>query len=93
MQHKSSQRRYNSGLRVIVRSFGDIPHIRKIVSMTDTAVFVCREESYDAILAGERDAPMIGFPLQDVFKYDQPMADVIAAGRRPDWNHLRPLSA
>lgn len=91
MQQESLSLAYRRGLRVIVRTYGDNPCIRKVLSATDTAVFVCREESYEAILAGERDSPMVGFPFEDVFQFDETAAAIIEAGNRPEWGRLRPI--
>lgn len=82
MQLESSSP-YSCGLRVIARTYGDNPCIRKILSTTSTAVFVCCEESYEAILAGERESPMIGVPFEDVFQFDDTAAAIIAA-----WNGM-----
>lgn len=91
MQQESVSSPNGRGLRVIVRAYGDNARIRKVLSMTSTAVFVCREESYEAILAGERDSPMIGFPFEDVFQFDETAAAIIEAGNRPEWSRLRPI--
>jgi hypothetical protein len=93
MQHESNTTKGDCGLLVIVRCYGDEPGIRRVLSITNTAVFVCRQESYEAILAGEKDAPMVGFPVQDVFQFDETAAVAIAAGRAPDWRRLRPIHA
>jgi hypothetical protein len=92
MQQESALPSHNSALRVIVRAYGDRPFIRRVISITDTAVFVCREESYDRIVAGELEMPMAGFPLRDVFQFDETAAAAIAAGRSPIWDRLRPIS-
>ena len=41
-----------------------------LLSATDAAAFVCREEAYDDIVSGRKDPPLIGFPIEDVYNSD-----------------------
>jgi DNA helicase II / ATP-dependent DNA helicase PcrA len=71
MQQESVSHQGGCGLRVIVRAFGDNARIRKVLSMTNTAVFVCREESW----ANRTRFLLVGDPYQSIFRF---------AGSRPD---------
>jgi len=87
------------GHRVIVRGFGGRPLMRRVLSCTQTASFVCRDEHYDEIVAGVRPPPMVGFPLSDVFDFDGAASNVLlrqwdtTGSTTPDqWERLPRLS-
>jgi hypothetical protein len=82
---------YKPGTLIIVRAFGDRPLCRAILSYTKDAVFVCREESYPAIASGEREMPLIGFPIRDAFEAPEWALTAIRAGKPVDLAKLRPL--
>jgi hypothetical protein len=100
MQEHDASVSYSGRMVVIVRALGGEPARRILLSNTADAVFVCREEDYDAIVAGNRPAPMIGFPQDDVFECDEAvfaaLADQWARQRNTDpstWRQLRRYSA
>jgi hypothetical protein len=38
-----------------------------VLNSTERAVFVCSELAYEFIVRGEREPPVVGFPIEDVF--------------------------
>ena len=71
MQEYDTSVSYSNREPVIVRAYGGEAARRILLTATADAAFVCREENYDAIIAGSRPAPMIGFPREDVFEFDE----------------------
>lgn len=57
--------------RAIVRAFGDEPLLRYAALSEDGVVMVRSERSYRAWEAGEERNNWIGWPMRDVFKYEE----------------------
>lgn len=72
------------GELVILRAYGGQPLIRRIFETTDKAVFVTDDARKDDLIS-------IGFPREDVFKYDPQLAkktgQLFKKGKW-DWNKL-----
>jgi hypothetical protein len=76
------------GGRVIVRAYGDRPLVRRVWDYDGSAVLIAGEREFHLLERGE-EAPMpVGFPPEDVFRYDAELAHVIARGGSLDWGHL-----
>lgn len=76
---------------VIVRSFGGIPLIRRLWDEGDHAVFITNDEQFQLLTKGENAIEPIGFPREDVFKYDPELAslmDRLVKSGKWDWNKL-----
>jgi hypothetical protein len=56
---------------VIARSFGDVPIVRRVWSNDENAVYICTEERFNQLKAGNAKLLLVGFPRQDVFEYDE----------------------
>lgn len=69
------------GEKVIVRAFDGEPLVRLIWEVSQKAVYICSEEGYQRLLAGEPWLP-IGFPKNDVFQYDP----VVAERLKQNWH-------
>ncbi len=57
--------------KAIVRAFGDEPLLRYAALSEDGVVMVRSERSYRAWETGEGEGNWIGWPRQDVFKYEK----------------------
>ncbi len=76
---------------VIVRAYGQKPLIRAILAVLQEGALVCMPEDAEAIRAGRKPEPMLGFPKKDLFRYDGAVAGLIAKGTAVDWAKLTPL--
>jgi hypothetical protein len=81
-----------AGEMVIARGYNGAAYVRKVLSIVGRAAIICPPESYDAIIAGKEDAPLVGFPIGDVFQFEPAAGDAVAAGKQPQWERLRPLA-
>ncbi len=59
------------GDRVIARSFGDMPIVRRVWRSDENAVYICTEERFKKLKDGNTNLLLVGFPRQDVFAYDK----------------------
>ncbi len=75
------------GDRVIVRAFGDEALVRRVWQVNGQAVYVTDDLNFRRLEAGA-DAPFaIGFPREDVFRYDAGAAARIGNSDW-DWTYL-----
>ncbi len=75
------------GDRVIVRADGDVPLVRRVWGADDRAVYVTDEATLAKLAAGAEGPLAIGFPREDVFRYEPEAAARI--GRGPwEWSSL-----
>jgi hypothetical protein len=81
MQEGNTKNLESLGTTVIVRTYGGAPRIARVISVTPDAAFVCAPEYFDAIASGEHEPPMVGFPLNDVFEFDEALVDRIKSDR------------
>jgi hypothetical protein len=80
------------GELVIVRTYGDRPEIRRIWDMDENAIYITNDEQFK-LLTGGREGLFIGFPRQDVFKYNQMLAasmENLCKEKKWRWNKLTP---
>ena len=71
------------GERVVVKSVTG-PLVRRIWEVYDDAVIVVPDDLYAKLQAGEEDAPLSGFPPEDVFEMiTSEVPD------NPDWTHMQ----
>jgi len=92
MQHAQSSEGSEKmrGEKVIVRAFDGEPLVRLIWDVAPKTVYICNEEGYQRLLAGEPWMP-IGFPRKDVFQYDPAVAERLTMNWRGDpsiWENL-----
>lgn len=60
------------GDKVIVRSFGDRPLIRRVWCVQDGVVYICNERNFSKVLGSNiSNVNCTGFPADDVFQYDE----------------------
>jgi hypothetical protein len=79
---------------VIVRAYGGVPFVRRIWDEDDQVIFITNDEQLKLLLAGETAIQPIGFPREDVFKYDPELATSIEQFHRCgkwDWKKLVPF--
>ena len=77
---------------VIVRAFGNIPLIRRVWDEDDKAVYITNDEQFQFLIEAKEALEPIGFPREDVFKYDPELAssmDRLLKGGKWDWDKLR----
>jgi hypothetical protein len=78
------------GEKVIVRAFEKEPLVRYIWAVFPDVIYICSEEGYQKLMAGEEWRP-VGFPREDVFQYDPGNGDALSENWRHDpcfWEHL-----
>lgn len=79
------------GDKVIVRAYGGIPLIRRIWDENDCAVYITNDEQFQLLTDDKVAIEPIGFPREDVFKYDPELAslmDQLVKNEKWDWNKL-----
>ncbi len=64
------------GDKVIVRTYGDEPKIVRVWEVLPDIVLVCSEENYRILGSGRIGLWPVGFPKEDVFRYN-PQQDTI----------------
>jgi hypothetical protein len=80
---------------VIVRTYGDVPKRRRVWDVTPRAVFVCTDERYERLNRGVEEIPATGFPITDVFYYDEATFGELLNNYKSDpssWERLVPYS-
>jgi len=74
------------GELVIIRAFGGQPLLRRIWEIDNKVVYVTDDSKKDLI--------SLGFPREDVFKYDSDLAvsmEALYKSKKWDWNKLVPF--
>jgi hypothetical protein len=82
------------GELVIVRSYGGKPLVRRLWDERETVIYITNDEQFQLLLEGKGGLEPIGFPREDVFKYDDDLArsmDVRYLAGKWDWDKLIPL--
>jgi hypothetical protein len=74
---------------VIVRAYGDEALVRRVWEENSNAVFITDDTNLKLLLSGSDALQPIGFPKEDVFKYDQMVANTIK-NNKCDWSRLKP---
>ncbi len=82
------------GVVVIIRDFKKRPLLRKIWKEGKSVFYVLESSQFELLNKGEKGIGPIGFPKEDVFKYDPHLAssmeDLYKSGKW-DWNKLVPF--
>lgn len=78
------------GERVIVRSFGDRPLVRRVWAADEHSVYISAEGEYQKLSRGEEALLPVGFPREDVFRFDPAIAAEVERDedRMTDWGRL-----
>ena len=79
---------------VIVRAFRGRPLVRRVWEEVKHGVYITDDTHFQRLLAGEKDSQPIGFPREDVFRYDPELAkemDVLYQTGKWDWTKLVPV--
>ena len=83
------------GSKVIVRTFGGYPRIRKLWIIGPIAAVVAEEAAFARLVGGIAldQAGAVAVPAEDVFEYDAAAASIIDP-KQPfrGWSDLRPIS-
>lgn len=79
---------------VIVRAFKGVPLVRRVWEEVEHGVYITDDTHLERLLAGESEIQPIGFPREDVFKFDAEIAagmdDLYKTGKW-DWTKLVPV--
>lgn len=78
------------GETVIVRAFGGKPLVRKVWSVGARVVYLTDSMGLEKMLAGGEAAPPIGFPKEDVFRFDPEAAGNLNEAIWPKLVHWQP---
>jgi hypothetical protein len=76
---------------VIVRTFGGIPLIRRLWDEDNNGVYITNDEQFQLLINGNEALEPVGFPREDVFKYDPELASSmhqLYKNGKWDWNKL-----
>lgn len=73
--------------RVLVRSHGDRPLVRRVWAWVDGAVYITGETEIENLARGDYGPQPIPFPPEDVFCCD-PLVERLASENQIDWNNL-----
>ena len=76
---------------VIVRAYGRKPLVRAVLDVMPGGMLVCMPENAEAIQRGEMAEPLVGFPIDDIFRYRDKEARAIGRGESVDWRQLEPM--
>jgi len=79
------------GNLLIVKDFQGRLLIRRCWESTTNKVYVTDEGGFKRLIAGDHSIVAIGFPMGDVFEYDESAASAIRDGRDYDPAKLVPL--
>jgi hypothetical protein len=73
---------------VIVRAYKGVPLVRRVWEEVEHGVYITDDTNLKRLLAGEDAIQPIGFPREDVFKFDPEIASKIDD---LDWDRLTPF--
>lgn len=59
------------GDKVIVRTYGDNPLIRRVWDVEGDTVYICSDRNFERLMVNDSSGSYIGFPREDVFVFDQ----------------------
>ncbi len=79
---------------VIVRAFGGEPLVRRIWEDAGPGVYITTDIIFGNLLAGDNKFQPVGFPREDVFKFDPEIAaemDTLIETGKWDWAKLVPV--
>lgn len=77
---------------VIVRAYGNVPLIRRVWDENDCTVYIINDEQLQLLMKGKEALEPVGFPREDVFKYNPELAasmDQLYKDGKWDWDKLR----
>lgn len=63
------------GELVIVRAFGNQPLLRRLWEIDNYAAYITDDKQYQLLCNGNNALEPIGFPIEDVYKYDPEIAN------------------
>jgi hypothetical protein len=80
---------------VIVRAYRNKPLVRRVWETDNQLIFLVNEAEFRSLMDGhEKPVGLIGFPKEDVFKYDPNLAEEVEKGFRDGcflWDRLKPF--
>jgi hypothetical protein len=79
---------------VIVRAFRGVPLVRRIWEEVERGVYITDDAHLEKLLAGEETIQPVGFPREDVFRFDPEIAkemDALYQAGEWDWTKLAPV--
>jgi hypothetical protein len=83
------------GKPIIVRCYGNIPRVVLYWSEDQYAIYITNDEEIKKLSNGDSSIFPIGFPREDVFKYDPNLAasmDDLWEKGKWDWDKLIPFN-
>lgn len=81
------------GETVLIRAFGGRPFVARVWTIGRGVVFATNDETFEKLQAGDESIWPIGFPLSDVFIFEEALAENSTS---IDWRRARkwqPLSS
>lgn len=76
------------GEMVVIQAFGGKPLIKRVWEVTSRLVYICSDRQLELLNSGREAPPPIGFPVNDVYRYDQKAEREMASGGIVDWSSL-----
>jgi len=83
------------GTHVITRTYGDKPAILRVWILGQRSAYLTDDRHFQMMESGISAQVAIGFPIADVYEYDETIAAHIIAGkalRQDEWDKLTPIS-
>src|SRR5438876_3401727 len=76
-RQKNKEKRQMKGEAVVVRAFQGEPLICRVWEATAEKVYVCSEDNFAQLSAGDEGRSPVGVPREDVFCYDNTAINVV----------------
>lgn len=78
------------GQLIVVKEFNGVPLVVRLWDFNDSGVFIHSEEEFNRRMNGEKPLDTVGFPFEDVFKYDNDAKQELKRDR-VNWKKLHPF--
>jgi hypothetical protein len=79
------------GQLVVVKDVNGVPLVRRLWDCSASGAYILSEEEWEKKMSGQQSLDPVGFPMNDVFRYDE---NAKAALLSPEfsWDVLTPFS-
>jgi len=78
------------GEYVIVRAYGGRPLIRRVWDVGEKVVYITNDQQLKLLIEGAGNAiGPIGFPKEDVFRYDREIVELLNDKQNFTWDKLK----
>lgn len=78
------------GQLVVVKDVSGNALVRRVWDFSSSGVYIMSEEQWKTRMNGGKSLDAVGFPIKDVFLYDDTAIEELACGK-PRWEALTPF--